>query len=94
MPVWLIIAEETVTANGAVTHRQVTVVRPISGNKTREEAFVDLYRAARSYVPDSLKSTACVVGRDGDGSFWVLPKNANGKAHASCNIRLIEQIRP
>ncbi|KPI15449.1 hypothetical protein OV450_2587 [Actinobacteria bacterium OV450] len=94
MPTWLIIAEETVTENGAVTYRQVTVLRPVSGNKSREEALVDLYRAARGYVPDSLRSTTRVTGRDGDGSFWVLPKNGKGKNQASCNIRLIEQIRP
>ncbi|MFE2142163.1 hypothetical protein ACFXA3_10490 [Streptomyces sp. NPDC059456] len=94
MPRWLIIAEETVTENGVVTHRQVTVVRPVSGNKSREQALVDLYTAARSHVPESLRSTTRVTGRDGDGSFWVLPKNAKGKTRASCNIRLIEQVRP
>ncbi len=90
MPAWLIIAEETVTADGAASHRQTKVIRPVNGNKSREEAFVELYKVAKSHVPDSLKGPR-VVGRDSDGSFWVLPKNGNG--HASCNIRLIEQLR-
>ncbi|MFJ1561296.1 hypothetical protein [Streptomyces mirabilis] len=64
----------------------------MNGNKTREEALVELYKVAKSYVPDSLKGTSRVVGRDSDGSFWALPKD--GKSHASCNIRLIEQIHP
>ncbi|MFB8027292.1 MULTISPECIES: hypothetical protein [unclassified Streptomyces] len=64
----------------------------MSGNKTREEALVELYKVAKSHVPDALKSTSRTVGRDSDGSFWVLPKN--GKGHGSCNIRLIEQIHP
>ncbi|MDI1453629.1 hypothetical protein NHG22_07340 [Streptomyces sp. ATE26] len=92
MSTWLIIAEETVTANGSASHRQVKVVRPVSGNKTREEALVELHKVAKSHTPDSLKGTSTVVGRDSDGSFWVLPKS--GKGHASCNLRLIEQIRP
>ncbi|MCX5355877.1 hypothetical protein [Streptomyces mirabilis] len=87
----MIIAEETVTADGAASHRQIKVIRPVNGNKSREEALVELHKAAKSHVPDPLKG-ARVVGRDSDGSFWVLPKNGNG--HVSCNIRLIEQIHP
>ncbi|MEV6840382.1 hypothetical protein AB0N17_38810 [Streptomyces sp. NPDC051133] len=89
MSAWLIIEEETVTADGPASHRQVKA-RTANG-KTREEALVELYRAARNYNSDSLKRGTTVVGRDSDGSFWVLPKN--GKSHASCNLRLIEQIR-
>jgi hypothetical protein len=92
MSTWLIIEEETVTADGSSSHRQIKVVRQVSGNKTREEALVELNKVARGHTPDSLKGTSTVVGRDSDGSFWVLPKN--GKGHASCNLRLIEQIRP
>jgi hypothetical protein len=91
MSTWLIIEEETVTADGLASHRQVKA-RTVSGNKTREEALVELHKAARNYDSDSLKRGSTVVGRDSDGSFWVLPKN--GKGHASCNLRLIEQIRP
>ncbi|MDN0199905.1 hypothetical protein [Streptomyces sp. S.PNR 29] len=90
MTTWLITAEETVTADGAAPHRQIKVIRTV--NKTREEALVELHKAAKSHVPDSLKGTSRVVGRDSDGSFWILPKN--GKGHASCTIRLIEQIHP
>ncbi|MQS37288.1 hypothetical protein [Streptomyces katsurahamanus] len=92
MSTWLIIAEELVTTDGATSQRQVKVVRPLNGNKTREEALVELHKEAKNYTSDSLKRPSTVVGRDGDGSFWVLPKNGNG--HASCNLRLIEQIRP
>ncbi|WP_327281359.1 MULTISPECIES: hypothetical protein [unclassified Streptomyces] len=94
MSTWLILMEETVTTDGSATTRQVTTVRPLSGNRTREEALVELFKAARSHVPDSLRSTARMAWRDADGSFWILPRNANGKVHASCNIRLVEQIRP
>jgi hypothetical protein len=92
MSTWLIISEETVTADGSATHRHVKVVRPVTGNKTREQALVELHNVARSHTPDSLKGTSTVVGRDSDGSFWVLPKN--GRGNASCHLRLIEQIRP
>ncbi|GAA0325362.1 hypothetical protein GCM10010302_75590 [Streptomyces polychromogenes] len=92
MSTWLIISEETGTADGAASHRQVKVIRTLNGNKTREQALVELRNVAKRHVPDSLKTTSTVVGRDSDGSFWVLPKN--GKGHASCNVRLIEQIRP
>jgi hypothetical protein len=92
MSTWLIIAEETVAAEGTAPHRQVKVIRSANGSKTREEALVELARVAKGYVPDSLKGTSRVVGRDSDGSFWVLPKN--GQGHASCRIRLIEQIGP
>ncbi|WP_158726318.1 hypothetical protein [Streptomyces sp. NRRL S-1831] len=92
MSTWLIIAEELVTVDGAPSHRQVRVVRPLNGNKTREEALVELHKEAKNYTSDSLKRASTVVGRDSDGSFWVLPKNGNG--HTSCNLRLIEQIRP
>ncbi|MFF4837292.1 hypothetical protein [Streptomyces sp. NPDC001315] len=92
MPTWLIIADETVTADGEAPLRQIKVIKPVPGNKSREEALVELYKTAKNHVPDSLKGTPRVVGRDIDGSFWVIPKN--GKGHASCNIRLIEQIYP
>ncbi|MET9830042.1 hypothetical protein ABZ078_12120 [Streptomyces sp. NPDC006385] len=92
MTTWLIIAEETVAADGSAAHRQVKVVRPVNGKKTREEALVELHKVARSHTPDALKGISTVVGRDSDGSYWVLPKN--GKGHAACNLRLIEQIRP
>ncbi len=92
MSTWLIIAEETVTADGSASHRQVKVIRPVSGNKTQEEALVELHKEARNFASDLLKRGSTVVGRDSDGSFWVLPKN--GRGHASCNLRLIEQIRP
>ncbi|MFC8877201.1 hypothetical protein [Streptomyces ardesiacus] len=91
MPTWLILAEETVIAEGSASRRQVKVVRTLKGNKTREEALVELHKEAKNYTSDSLKRPSTVVGRDSDGSFWVLPKNDSG--HASCNLRLIEQIR-
>ncbi|MEH0407371.1 hypothetical protein ACIRVI_00005 [[Kitasatospora] papulosa] len=90
MPTWLIIAEESVTTDGASPQRSIEIIRTVIGGKSREEALTELYKAAKSHVPDSLKGTSRVVGRDGDGSFWVLPKNGTG--HTSCNIRLIEQI--
>ncbi|MFE3761000.1 hypothetical protein ACFXPI_04440 [Streptomyces sp. NPDC059104] len=89
MSTWLIISEETSTAEGAAPHRQVTLVRTVSG-KTREQALVELHDVARKHRPDSLKSASTVVGRDSDGSFWVLAKNSRGQA--SCNLRLIERI--
>ncbi|GGT26338.1 hypothetical protein GCM10014713_19310 [Streptomyces purpureus] len=92
MSTWLIISEETGTADAEGSHRRVKVVRTLHGNKTREQALVELRRVAKNHVPDSLRSTSILVGRDSDGSFWVLPKN--GRGHASCNLRLIEQIRP
>ncbi|MGW7102487.1 hypothetical protein [Streptomyces sp. NPDC054838] len=90
MSTWLIIADET--ADKEVLLRQTRVIRPVPGNKSREEALAELYKVAKSYVPDSLAGVPRLVGRDADGSFWVLPKN--GKGLASCNIRLIEQIHP
>ncbi|WP_331738201.1 hypothetical protein [Streptomyces sp. NBC_01276] len=92
MSTWLIISEETSTADGAAPHRQIRLVRTINGNKTREQALVELYDVAKNHKPDSLKGASTVVGRDGDGTFWVLAKNSRGQA--SCNLRLIEQIRP
>ncbi|MET8394617.1 hypothetical protein ABZV59_22285 [Streptomyces anthocyanicus] len=92
MSTWLIIEEETVTADGSAPRRQVKVVRQVTGKKTLEEALVELHNVARGHTPDSLRGVSTVVGRDSDGSFWVLPKN--GKGPASCNLRLIEQIRP
>ncbi|MBA2806863.1 hypothetical protein E0500_005215 [Streptomyces sp. KM273126] len=91
MSTWLIIAEETVTADEATSRRQAKLVRSLNGNKTREEALVELHKEAKNYTSDSLKRASTVVGRDSDGSFWVLPKNGTG--HASCNLLLIEQIR-
>ncbi|MFD7068370.1 hypothetical protein ACFV97_14220 [Streptomyces sp. NPDC059913] len=90
MPTWLIIAEESVTTDAASPQRRIEIIRTVIGGKSREEALAELYKAAKSHVPDFLKGTSRVVGRDGDGSFWVLPKN--GKGHASCHIRLIEQV--
>lgn len=90
MPKWLIIEEETVTAEGSPSRRHQA--RTVSGNKTREEALVELFKVARNYHSDLLKRGSTVVGRDTDGSFWVFPKN--GTPHASCNIRLVEQIHP
>ncbi|MFB0626950.1 hypothetical protein [Streptomyces sp. AB3(2024)] len=90
MSTWLIISEETSTAEGAAPHRQVTLVRTVNGNKTREQALAELYDVAKKHRPDSLKSASTVVGRDSDGSFWVLAKN--GRGQASCNLRLIERI--
>lgn len=90
MSTWWIIADETTDKESPL--RQTKVIKPVPGNKSREEALAELYRVAKSYVPDSLKNTQRLVGRDVDGSFWVLPKNGTG--HASCNIRLIEQIYP
>ncbi|MEU2060988.1 hypothetical protein [Streptomyces sp. NPDC013455] len=92
MTTWLITAEETVIADGAAPHRQIEIIRKVHGNKTREEALVELHKAAKSHVPDSLKGTSRVVGRDSDGSCWILPKN--GKGHPPCVIRFVEQIHP
>ncbi|MEU9156041.1 hypothetical protein AB0D59_37190 [Streptomyces sp. NPDC048417] len=89
MTTWLITAEETVPAEGAPPQRQVKVIRRVRGNKTREEALVELHKAAKGHVPDSLKGSGRVVGRDSDGSLWVLPNN--NRAHPPCIIRLIEQ---
>ncbi|MFB7931961.1 hypothetical protein ACFC4C_22975 [Streptomyces sp. NPDC056039] len=63
MSTWLIIAEETGTADGAASHRQIKVIRTVNGNKTREQALVELHNVAKSHVPDSLKSTSTVVGQ-------------------------------
>ncbi|MER6028232.1 hypothetical protein [Streptomyces sp. NPDC001851] len=92
MSKWLIVVEETVAADAAPTHRQVKVIQQVRGNKTREEALVELRNVARRYTPDLLKGTPKLVGLDSDGSFWVLPKS--GKGNVSCNLRLIEQIHP
>ncbi|AXE28202.1 hypothetical protein C0216_32480 (plasmid) [Streptomyces globosus] len=89
MPAWLVIAEEE---SGA--QRRVTVIRTVSGNRTREEALGELLRAARTYVPPSWKSKVRVVGRDFDGSFWVLPDSGGERGAASCRIRLVEQVHP
>ncbi|MFJ3616274.1 hypothetical protein [Streptomyces hydrogenans] len=90
MSTWLIVAEESVTAEGASPQRHIEIIRTVAGGKSREEALAELYKAAKSHVPDSLKGVSRVVGRDGDGSFWVLPKS--GKGFTSCHIRLIEQV--
>ncbi|MER7468201.1 hypothetical protein [Streptomyces sp. NPDC097981] len=91
MPVWLIVEEETLTADDAASRRQIKVVRRLNGNRTRDEALVELGKLAKSHRPDSLKGTSYIVGRDGDGSFWFLPRS--GKAHAPCTLRLMEEIR-
>ncbi|MEU1671861.1 hypothetical protein ABZ752_07505 [Streptomyces roseifaciens] len=89
MPKWLVM-EETVIAEGAAPHQRV--LRSLSGNKTRDQALEELRKVAKRHRPDCLKKTQCVVGQDSDGSFWILPKN--GKGHARCNLRLIEQTHP
>ncbi|MET9887424.1 hypothetical protein ABZZ20_30660 [Streptomyces sp. NPDC006430] len=90
MSTWLIIADETTDKESLL--RQTKVIKRLPGNKSREEALAELYKVAKGYVPDSLKGAQRLVARDVDGSFWILPKN--GAGHASCNIRLIEQIHP
>ncbi|GAA1577952.1 MULTISPECIES: hypothetical protein [Streptomyces] len=87
MPAWLVIAEEE---SGA--QRRVTVIRTVSGNRTREEALGELLRAARTYVPSSWKSKARVVGRLPDGSFRVLPDGGGEQGSACCRIHLVEQV--
>ncbi|MFJ2821780.1 hypothetical protein ACIO7M_11755 [Streptomyces toxytricini] len=87
MPAWLVIAEEE---SGA--QRRVTVIRTVSGNRTREEALGELLKASRTYVPSSWKSKARVVGRAPDGSFWVLPNGGGEQGSASCRIHLAEQV--
>lgn len=88
MSAWLVIAEED---SGA--QRRTTVIRNVSRSRTREEALVELRKAARTYVPSSWKSKVRVVGRALDGSFWVLPKDG-GEGAASCRIHLVEQVHP
>ncbi|MFD7630142.1 hypothetical protein ACFV7Q_29655 [Streptomyces sp. NPDC059851] len=91
MPNWMIIVEETFTPDEAVgTQQQATFVKTLSGNRTREEAQVELWRTAKSRTPETWKSSGRVIGRDIDGSFWVLPKNDRPKA--SCRLSLVEQI--
>lgn len=91
MSTWWIIEEKMIIAD-ELTRRQVKALRPVTGNKTREEALVELCKVAKSYIPHSLRSVSRLVGRDSDGSFWILPKN--GKKLASSNLRLIEQVAP
>ncbi|QLE73480.1 hypothetical protein FGW37_19495 [Streptomyces rectiverticillatus] len=93
MSKWLVIAVETVAGEGmAPPHERTVLLRSLSGNRTREQALVELRKEAKKYKPASFKGASLVVGQDGDGSFWVLPKN--GKGDARCNIRLIEQVHP
>ncbi|MET9418473.1 hypothetical protein ABZY03_30640 [Streptomyces klenkii] len=91
MTKWLIIAEVMVATEGEAPYQQIEVLRSVGGNRTREQALVELRKEAKKYRPAALKSTACVVGQESDGSFLVLPKKS-GKAHVRCTVRLIEEV--
>ncbi|MGW4689118.1 hypothetical protein ACWEPM_30090 [Streptomyces sp. NPDC004244] len=90
MPTWLIVTDETFTPDGAADPQRQVTVRPLSGNKLREEAQQELLNYARRYVPASWKNRSRTVGRAADGSFWIVAKHPTLKA--SCHLTLIEQI--
>ncbi|GAA3368313.1 hypothetical protein GCM10020367_06180 [Streptomyces sannanensis] len=76
----------------AAPHRQIEVIQTLNRNRSRAEALVELYKEAKTHVPHSLKGTPRVVGRDGDGSFWILPKE--GKRHAPSPEILFQCVSP
>ncbi|MBF6044224.1 hypothetical protein GO001_03180 [Streptomyces sp. NRRL B-1677] len=92
MTKWLIIAEVMVLTEGEAPYQRIEteVLRTVGGNRTREQALVELRKEAKKYRPAALKNTACVVGRESDGSFLILPKKS-GKGHVRCTVRLIEE---
>ena len=89
MPKWLIIAEETVQADGAEPQRLVKVVEQL-GTLEREKALVRLRETASRYRPDSLNGAPKSVCRNDEDSFLVV--STNGKWHAPCIIRLREMV--
>lgn len=46
----MIIAEESVTADGASPQRRIEIIRTMIGGQSREEALTELYKAAKSGV--------------------------------------------
>ncbi len=49
-PTWLILAEESVTADGASQQRRIEIIRTVIDGQSREEALTELYKAAKSHM--------------------------------------------
>lgn len=90
MPIWLFVEDGTLTTD-AGARRETKILRRLNGDRTRNEALVELAKLARSHRPDSLKGTSYTVARDEDGSFWFLPRP--GTPHTARTLRLMEEIR-
>lgn len=55
MPTWLIIAEESVTADGASPQHRIEIIRTVIGGKSREEALTELYKAAKGHTSCNIR---------------------------------------